>query len=145
MTEAPELLAYGGTLEIAAPDGIPGSDWQAAVKRFFDLLAKIFQGEPGVIIGHLKGFLRLDNGGYGYFSNVGSAAGAAVRFEDRGPTAEGGLDFNVLIFGLTEKEAVPLIEVAASSLSGELGAACTLQKAVKKTTGGFIKKKKTEA
>jgi hypothetical protein len=145
MPEAPELLAYGATLTVTAPDGIPGADWQEAVKNFFNLLAKIFQGEAGVTIGHLKGFLRLGNGGYGYFSTVGSAAGTTARFTEGSPSSRSELDFNVLVFGIAENKALPLIEVAAASLAGELGAVCTLEKAKKKTIGGFIKKKKTEA
>lgn len=53
--------------------------WQKILGDFFTRLGEVYKRQNGVTIGHVKGFLRLANGGCAYLSTVGSAAGASCR------------------------------------------------------------------
>lgn len=79
MAEMPEYLAYAATLQIVAPSPIADERWQKALGDFFTRLGEVYKKQDGVTIGHIKGFLRLANGGCAYLSTVGSAAGASCR------------------------------------------------------------------
>ena len=78
--------------------------WFSVFKNFFDDLTSNLK-RPGVVIGHNKGFLELDNRAYAYLSNTGNNLGTDINSQGEGYASSGKLGFNVLLYGV-KKEAL---------------------------------------
>ena len=73
-----------------------------AIEGFFDNIASTIKG-PEKVIGHIKGFLQLDNQAYAYFSNVGNLGTDSTAY-GLGSSLTGELDFNILVYGEVESK-----------------------------------------
>lgn len=127
MSYEPELLAYAADMHIDCTDSSDAGVWFMKAKDFFDGLTVALK-KPGVVIGHIKGFLELDNGAYAYLSNAG-LLGTDVKAQGEGSAQKGRLGFNVLVYGVESHEVEEKVEQAMAALAKELSAKCVLEKA----------------
>lgn len=125
MTNDIELTAYAATLEINTKEPVRGADWEKGLVKFFDLLAKLCREKPVLAIGHIKGFLQLDDqAGSCYFSTTGSSRGTATKGQLSGTASHGKLDFNVLVYGIDKGSVEQITNIAVQALEEDLQADC---------------------
>lgn len=106
MAQNPELVAYAAKIEIKRETPLSNREWMDKLCEFFDTLAKSCKENKNVVIGHIKGFLELNNVGYCYLSTVGNSQGTTVKGDLQGSgSSYGKFDLNVLLYGL-DKDVV---------------------------------------
>lgn len=127
MIKEPELLAYAASLDISREAPCAFEEWEQAFKGFFNALSEKIQKQQSTI-GHIKGFLNMNNSSYCYFSNVGNKQGTTSNCEDMGPSLGGHLDFNVLVYGCGEEDLEAIVKKELDSLCIELEAVCSFNK-----------------
>ncbi len=124
MRKEPDLIAYAASLEITCENYLPFSIWARAGIYFFNALAWKCEENSDITVGHIKGFLQLEEFGYFYLSTVGYRQGTHIRGEGKGKAIKGRLDFNVLVYG-AEKEAIDsMVDSAVISLGNQLKSKC---------------------
>ena len=109
---APGLSAYAASIKFNAHVAQDTSTWEHLVREFFNYLSYHIKELPQAVIGHLKGYLNLEEKGYYYFSNVGSQAGTNVIGEASGQIRDARLDLNVLVFNLDIEQISGLVQQA---------------------------------
>lgn len=116
-----ELTAYAATLEIVAAKSRPGTEWEQALVKFFDTLARLCEEHGVQAIGHMKGFLKLyHEAGYCYFSTTGALTGTQSQGQFNGKASKGTLDFNVLVYGIDQSIVEQISNEAAQHLQHEI-------------------------
>lgn len=96
---APGLSTYAATITLKANRPQNTLRWQEQSQGLFNYLAKNIKETPKTIIGHLKGYLKLGEQGYYYFSNVGSST-TNISGQAQGEAEEANFDVNLLVFNL---------------------------------------------
>jgi len=124
MFNEPELLVYAASVEITRSRPTSADTWKKVLNNFFNYAGMQFGQREGAVIGHIKGFFKFSEEGYGYFSTLGTAQGTSCRWEAEGEQSHGWLDFNVLVYGWGKKDADLVVENLIYQLSEELGATC---------------------
>ena len=127
MSEMPNLITYAAKLEIILEEKQSDIIWLESLTSYFDSLALGCQGLSVAIIGHIKGFLVLDDGGYCYLSTVGSEKGTTARNELYGQSCKGLLDFNVLVYGGKENRIKDMVKAETENLANLIDGRCTLR------------------
>lgn len=123
MDSQKDLIAYAASVTLHLKESVTASEWKDFIERFFESVVKGVMAEGALVIGHVKGFLELDENNYGYFSTVGTEDGVHYKGELKGEKSIAKLDYNVLLYGLLSEK---VSEIALKSLK-ETGVAIALE------------------
>lgn len=107
MSTGPEVTAYAKDMVFNLKDQISLDQWEKRISEFFDIITDQCR-QRKAIIGHIKGFLKFEDDGYAYFSNVGNRQGTHVDMAAQGDMSKATLTLNVVLYGL-DREAVDKI------------------------------------
>lgn len=127
MSKMPNLVAYSAQLQIDLEKELDTNMWQRELKAYFDSLSYGCEEVSVDLIGHIKGFLSLNQNGYGYFSTVGAEKGTCVKGNFIGKTSKGVLDFNVLVYGSEDNIINKMVQEKTDNLCHGLGGKCILK------------------
>lgn len=126
MTKEPQLLAYSAVMNINKNESIDVENWFETAIGYFDGLVKKFK-KPGATIGHIKGFLELENGAFAYLSNVGNSSGTMSKADGKGYAKNGKLDYNVLLYGWTFAEVDTIVKEQMAIIASQFSCHCQIK------------------
>lgn len=98
------------------------ADWSQLLGEFVELLAKRCDNAGKCIIGHIKGFATLPDGGYVRVNAVSARMPADVDVKSRGRFTRLTLTLNVLVYGHSCDLLKRLTEEAADEVAAKFGA-----------------------
>ena len=109
---------------------IPAAEWQALFNAFLESLAQKSAAVENTVIGHIKGFAQLPQGGFIQVSVVSAArpATSSVRGEVASSCAQLTLALNFLVYGLPFQQAKTMVEQSAEVLAQNNGGSAHLRK-----------------
>jgi hypothetical protein len=128
MANAIELTTFADSINIIAASEYPISLWEEAGINFFNKVVELCEAKGVLAIGHIKGFLSLQNGGYMYFSSTGKGQETHCKKDAEGKTSIGKFDLNVLVYGLDKETVKNLVNEALSVIKEQLNASYQAQK-----------------
>lgn len=118
-----ELHPFAAQIEFVLDVGISAELWKSLLKVYFKRLAHKSAALENTVIGHIKGFAILPDGGYIQISVVSPSHPATVTLQDGtiGGYRTLSLTLNYLVYGLPINEAEFIVQDAAQDLMEETG------------------------
>ncbi len=126
MQEELEMTAYAALIEIRSEHDNSPDKWKRTLTHFFDELTDELHNYGVRIIGHIKGFLDLEDAGYCYFSNTGDLHKTKAISEIKNYAKNGKITFNVIVYGLEEESIEEIVKNKVEIIEEELQAVCQI-------------------
>jgi flagellar motor component MotA len=126
MQEELEMTAYAALIEISSEHDNSPDKWKRTLTHFFDELTNELHNYGVRIIGHIKGFLDLEDAGYCYFSNTGDLQKTKTVSEIKNYAKNGKITFNVIVYGLEEESIEEIVKNKVEIIEEELQAVCQI-------------------
>jgi hypothetical protein len=97
-------------------------EWGRLLIEFVERLSSRCHEAGNCVIGHIKGFAELPDGGYARVNVVSARVPADLAFHYSGSLAELTLTLNVLVYGLSAELLKKLTGVTAAETASRFGA-----------------------
>jgi hypothetical protein len=116
-----KLEPYTARLRWQTREGMINDELSRLVGEFVDTLARLCDGAGRCLIGHIKGFAALPDGGFIRVNAVSSRMPADVTVHSSEPIGEFTMTLNVLVYGHPADLLQRLTEEAANETAARFG------------------------